>query len=281
MEHRRAAFYRLYAADDPDVASFWRQADTQIDEYSRGDFVHSLILATDEIIPDEPLPVYNRPPTPEPNLRSRQQRWARKLAKLLQLLRAVTPGGCQASRRIMFVGSDIEYLVICFGTGDVPCDYDLRWRLTELGIEYTTDSERGWRQHRRASDKVRLKAVTAARKLATMVDDDSHRAWLHELARDLEALPSMQDEHVAWLTSMSQKQGWWNWLIAAYAMTRYSGKDMDTPPLRHLDWATLARVIAGAKSVDEDDVAHALTTTRTDEDTLSVFLNNLHGLDAP
>ena len=281
LPHRRDAFYRLYFADDRDVRALWRNLSRQVENGMPRGFIMDLILATDAIVTDEPLPVYARPALEPLTLRTRAQRHARKLAELLQLLAAVTPPRCRAARsRIMLAGSDIEYLVIYFNIGAVPRDYDLRWQRQELGISYTSDSERGWRQHRRASDKVRRRTIRTARILADILAETKHHGWLLQLATDLDQLPDMHDEHAGWLTLMSQKHGWWNWLAAAYALTHAHVADEGWEALGPSDWATLARVITGTEDITPDDVAHALADLRANPAGVSEFLKNVHGIDA-
>jgi len=263
MEHRRSAFYRLYSANDADVRAMWRHAENSVAPEWRNAFILDLILATDSIFPEEALPVYGSPPSAEHRLRTREQRHARKLAKLLQLLRVVTPPRCKADKsRINEASCDVEYLIIFFDIGPVPRDYYLCWRMTELGVEYTMDSKRGWMQHRRASDLVRGKVVNAARTMAALPGATQHTEWLLTLADELEALPSMKAEHVDEIDLQSQKAGYLDWLAVAYSMTKSYSSSPEEETLRIVDWAVLARVVAGAGDVTPDDISHAISRIR-------------------
>lgn len=263
LEHRRAAFYRLYTADDADVRSMWKHTEASLNPEWRNAFLHDLILATDAVIPDEPLPAYESPTYPPPRLRTREQRHARKLAELLQLLRAVTPPRCAAAQsRVENAGTDVEALIIWFDIGQVPRDYDLRGEMTELAIEFTTDSKRGWVQHRRASDVVRAKAVKAARTLVALPGAAQRATWLMKLADELAALPRMQDEHAHDVELRQQKAGYQDWLRVAYCRTLDYAMTPGKSPLRIVDWATLACVVADAPTPMPDTIAHLLANLR-------------------
>lgn len=276
MEHRREAFYRLYTADDADVRAMWKYVETSIDPEFRAGFLSRLVLATDEIIPDTPLPVYGAPDYAPPRLRTREQRRARKLAEQLRLLNTVTPPRCKAyNSRVNHAASDIELLIIWFDISQVPHNPDRRWQLTELRIEYTRDSKRGWKQHRRASDILRQKVIKTARELAGLPGAKKRAAWLHTLAEDLAALPEMKDEHAADIALLGQKADYTDWVRVIHAeMDDYAASPL-TPALRHRDLATLANVITATPADDqmitEDDVAHAISTTAA-----AGFLNNPH-----
>lgn len=263
MDHRRAAFYRLYTANDVDVCAMWRHAGVCIAPEWRNAFLQTLIIATDAVIPDKPLPVYGSPKKNPPRLRTREQRHARKLAELLQLLRVVTPPRCKANQsRILNVGSDIEALIIWFDIGQVPYNYDLRWSKTELGIEFTTDSKRGWMQHRRASDLVRAKTIKTARTLATLPGATKRASWLVLLADELATLPSMDIECGGDIELRSQKAGYQDWLRYTYCETLNYAAVAGNPLLRMSDWATLARVVADAPDPSPDTIAHLLANLR-------------------
>lgn len=275
MAHRREAFYRLYTADDPAICEVWRYVDTSIARDERGAFLGDLILATDWICPDEPLPVYGAPIPffdPPSRLRTREQRKARKLAELLQLLRIVTPPDCAArTSSAINTGTHVESLIIYFNIGQVPAYYDQRWQLTELRVEYTYDSKRGWMQHRRASDRVRHKAIKSARKLAELPGAAKHAPWLCGLADALEALPTMEVEHSSDFWLLSQKASYLDWVRRVLRGLNDIAAHPHTPALRHSDLATLANVLTSPeRELTEDDIAHAVTA-------MAGFLNNLHG----
>lgn len=226
----------------------------------RAAFIHSAILATDEIVENEPLPIYGASHSPRSTLRTRRQRLARKLAEQIQLLAACTPPRCLARDVVMSqAGSVVEWLVIVFGIGQVPRDYDLRWRLARLGIEYTTSSKRGWVQHRRASDVVRHKVIELARTLLAEEGRGGKQLhWLAVFADALAALPSIDQEHAGDLMLVSQKAGYLDWFRPVYRESLHYSVTPGESPLSIAGWATLAGLVTNDPAINADDIAHAV-----------------------
>lgn len=262
LEHRRVAFYRLYCADDPNVSAMWAELDESLACDERAAFIHTVILAADAIIKDEPLPVYSLPSPPGPRLRTKTQRLARKFAEQVQLLRVCTPPRCEAKETVSsWAGVMVESLVVYFNIGETYQDHDQRWRVARLGIEYTTSSKRGWVQHRRASDVIRRKVIELGFSLISEIEISG--AQLHfaeELKRfvsDLRRLPDFKTEHGADLALDSQKSGYLDWFRHAYRETMHSSKVADQSPLCYAGWSTLASIVTGESDITRDDIAHA------------------------
>lgn len=264
LEHRKAAFYRLYETGDADAKAMWRELDARLQPDERSGFIHAAILGTDEICQDEPLPGYVVTQHEPPRLRTKTQRRARKLAELIQLWRACTPPRCAAyeTKASGKLGSIIELLVVAFHIGPVPLDYNLRWKTVRLGIEYTTDSKRGWMQHRRASDTVRAKLIETGRQLLALLADEQPGHWLSqnldELLQQLGNLPSMAEEHSDSVMLLSQKSSYLDWFRYVCVETRHAAIASETSPLSIEGWATLARIVTGDQDIDRGDIAHAV-----------------------
>lgn len=263
LDHRREAFYRLYLADDLNVRSMWVELDERLASDERGAFIHTIILATDENIKNEPLPVYSLPSPPAPRLRTRVKRLARKFAEQLQLLRVCTPPRCAAKEIVNRQSSSIvEALVIYFDIGEVYQDYDQRWRLTSLGIEYTTSSKRGWVQHRRASDTIRRKVIEVGHLLINEIKVTGqcfHFAdELSWFVSRMEQLPDLRSEHGDELILASQKSGYLDWFRYTYREALSASNVQGISPLSHAGWATLAGIITGDPDINPDDIAHAV-----------------------
>jgi len=259
MDHRREAFYRLYQAAGPDVAAMWAGLEQRLATEDRADFIYRAILATDEIVANEPLPIYGVTDHPRPTLRTSRQRLARKLAEQVQLLTACTPLRCIADTVVRNqAGSIVERLIIGFSIGQVPRDYDQRWRLSRLGIEYTTSSKRGWVQHRRASDLVRTKVVELARKLVAEEGGAADLRWLAAFADELASLPCLEKEHGGDLMLASQKAGYLDWFRPVYRESLHYSVTPGESPLSIAGWATLAVLMTNDPDINADDIAHAI-----------------------
>lgn len=241
----------------------WNDLAQRLEVAERRAFLHAVILATDEIIADEPLPVYQVPATPKPALRTRRQRLARRLAEQVQLLAACTPPRCTAARVIERRASvTVEQLIIAFGIGQVPQDYNQRWRLSRLNIEFTTSSKRGWVQHRRASDRVRAKVIDLARALlmenTKACPEDQINAVLVEFSDLLASLPDMDEEHRDDPALRSQKASYLDWFRLAYRESLHYSIEAGQSPLSLAGWATLAGLMANDPTINTDDIAHAV-----------------------
>lgn len=259
MDHRREAFYRLYQAAGPDVSAMWVGLEQRLATEDRAAFIYSAILATDEIVANEPLPIYGVSDHPGPALRTPRQRLARKLAEKVQLLTACTPLRCTAHAVVHSqAGSIVERLIIGFSIGQVPRDYDQRWRLARLGIEYTTSSKRGWVQHRRASDMVRTKVIELVRALVAKEGGAADLAWLAAFADELADLPCLDKEHGGDLMLASQKAGYLDWFRPVYRESLHYSVTPGESPLSIAGWATLAVLMTNDPDINADDIAHAI-----------------------
>lgn len=236
------------------MRQMWERADAFLNEFSRKEFIGTLIYSTDDAIPDEPIPLYPRSTkVKEQRLRSRTQTLARKLARQLRDLQNVTPGRCAAYKsRVMWLGSDIERLVICYQF-DLE-SFNLNLTRRKFGIEYTSTSKRGWIQHRRASDVARAKATGTARKLA-QISDKKNSQWLVALADGLDQLPLIEDEHGCQPEMRSNKTSWGDWLRVAHTGLQSVGGSDDF--LRHSDWGTIVHALFD-ELVTEERIGQAL-----------------------
>lgn len=250
--HRRNAFYRLFCTNSGGMMRVWQYADKiiVIDMEAKplpengGWFLHDLIYGSDNAIEDEPVRLYpNVLECKEQRRLSPEQSAARKVAKLLQLLFHVTPEDCFASTNCWF-GTEVEWLVIQFQIKIGPFDYNALHRVYNL--EYTSDSKRGWLQHRRAHDAIRLKTIDAIRKLARLSSDPSHSliVTLQCIADELGTWPDMEDEHGHQIDLVSNKAGWHDWLRYVYNEMLYAIEWGDARKnLNSSHWATLAETL--------------------------------------
>lgn len=251
--HRRNAFYRLFCTNSGGMMHVWQYADKiiVIDMEAKplpengGWFLHALIYGTDNTIEDEPVRLYPKVlECKEQRRLSPEQSAARKVAKLLQLLFHVTPRrDCSASANCWF-GTAVEWLVIEFQINLGPFDYNAMHRVYNL--EYTTDSKRGWLQHRRAHDAIRLKTIDAIHKLARLSSDPSHSliVTLQGIADELGTWPDMEDEHRHQIDLISNKAGWHEWLRYVYNEMLYAIEWGDARKnLKSSHWATLAETL--------------------------------------
>lgn len=254
LPHRRNAFYLLFCANNDGMRRVWEYADKIIvidmeakplPEDGRW-FLADLIYGTDNAIEDEPKPTYLYPKALECTEQRRlspEQSAARKVAKLLQSLFHVTPRDCSASTKCWF-GTTVEWLVIKFQIELGPFDYNAMHRVYNL--EYTTDSKRGWLQHRRAHDAIRLKTIDAIRKLARLSSDPSHSliVTLQGIADELGTWSDMEDEHSHQIDLVSNKAGWHDWLRYVYNEMLYAIEWGDARKnLMSSHWATLAETL--------------------------------------
>jgi hypothetical protein len=251
--HRHDAFYRLFCADNDGLRRMWRRADKVIvidmaarplPEDGRWFLGGALIYGTDTVIPDEkPL---RRPSVPKssPQRLNPEQRAARKAAHLLQCLFHVTPPDCYAGSKNRWFGATVEWLVIRYGFELGPFDYNRLDRVYDL--TYTTDSKRGWKQHRRAHDRIRHQVIAAIHRLLKMTCDPGNPliAECRQIADDLATWPDMETEHGHQIELRSQKAGWADWFRYAYdrwldALEWGEARGH----LRECDWATLAATL--------------------------------------
>lgn len=257
MPHRHDAFYRLLCSDDRGMRRMWEHVDRHVvDEWDRDAFLGVLIYSVDDAIEPERRPVYTRvPAAPAPRLRNPDQRQALKLARLLRELFIVTPARCAArtSPAIQHAGGTIERLVVAYALDLAPDDVNEIYR--RHGIEYGSDSKRGWIQRRRASDAVRRRVIEAAHKLAEIGRPQDHK-WLAELADDVQRLPDLETEHAGQPELRSQKSGWHDWLRVAHQGLR--GVGSADKCLRVVDWTALVRVLFDGVDVSEVRVGQVL-----------------------
>lgn len=254
LAHRRNAFYRLFCTNNDGMRRIWEYADEIIvidmkakplPEDGRW-FLSDLIYGTDNAIEDEPKPTYLYPKALECTEQRRlspEQSAARKVAKLLQLLFHVTPRDCSASTKCWF-GTTVEWLVIKFQIELGRFDYNAMHRIYNL--EYTEDSKRGWLQHRRAHDAIRLKTIDAIRKLAKLSSDqsDSLIVELQGIANELGAWTDTEYEHGHQTDLLSNKAGWHDWLRYVYnEMLDAIELGVARKNLKDCHWATLAETL--------------------------------------
>lgn len=257
MPHRRAAFYRLHCVEDRGMRRMWEYVDRHVlDCLDRDTLLGVLIYSMDDAFEDERRPLYSSPPAmPEKRLRDPAQRLANKLARLVRELRILTPPRCEASAAdvLQHVGGTVESLVIFYRFELSPVDVNEIYR--RHGIEYTSDSKRGWLQRRRASDAVRIRAIDAARKLA-QIGRPRDAGWLGKLAEDLQLLPDLKTEHAGQPELRSQKCGWPDWLRVAHRGLR--GVGTADQCLRVVDWTALVRALFDDVDVSEVRVGQVL-----------------------
>lgn len=257
MPHRRDAFYRLLCAEDRGMRRMWEHVDRHVLDYlDRDALLGVLIYSMDDAFEDERRPLYSSPPAlPEKRLRDPAQRQANKLARLVRELRIVTPPRCEAYRAdvLKYGGSTVERLVIVYRFDLAPVDVNEIYR--RHGIEYTSDSKRGWLQRRRASDAVRSRAIEAACKLAE-IGRPLDAGWLGQLAEDLQRLPDFKTEHAGQPELRSQKCGWPDWLRVAHRGLRGVGTTDEC--LRVVDWTALVRTLFDDVDVSEVRVGQVL-----------------------
>ncbi len=253
MPHRRDAFNRLFSAQDRGMRRMWEHVDRHvINNWDRDTFIGILIYSIDDAIEPERRPVYSRPPAePKARLRDPTQRLARKLALLLRELFIVTPPRCEAASR-HYCGT-VEHLMITYDF-DLALD-DLGEIYRRHGIEYTSDSKRGWLQRRRASDTVRGRVIEAARKLAE-IGRPQDVGWLDHLAENLQRLPDLKTEHGNLPELRSQKCGWPDWLRVAHRGLRGVGTSGEC--LRVVDWTALVRALFDDVDVSEVRIGQVL-----------------------
>lgn len=257
MPRRRDAFYRLLCANDRGMRRMWEHVDRHVvDDLDRDAFLGVLIYSVDDAIEPERRPLYSSPPAmPEKRLRDPAQRLARKLARLLRELFIVTPPRCEAltAEAVKYTGGTVERLVIFYHFELEPDDVNEIYR--RHGIEYTSDSKRGWLQRRRASDTVRSRVIEAARKLAS-IGRPRDAGWLSEIADDLQRLPDFETEHAGQPELRSHKCGWPDWLRVAHQGLRYVSTTDEC--LRVVDWTALVRALFDDVDVSEVRVGQVL-----------------------
>jgi len=277
MPHRRAAFYRLLCAEKNNrgMRKMWEHVDRRMPQATRvylepsesrpypvtnldleaEAFIGALIYSTDDALEDEPRPVYPlSPDAADARLRDPAQRLAPKLARLFRELRIVTPPRCAArSAPALQVISTVDRLVIGYRFDLAPDDVNEIYR--RHGIEFTSDSKRGWLQRRRASDAVRCRVIEAARRLAE-IGRPQDAGWLAALADDLLRLPDYRTEHAHQPELRSNKCGWPDWLRVAHRDLHGVGEQENC--LRIVDWAALVRVLFDDVDVSEVRIGQVL-----------------------
>lgn len=257
MPHRRDAFYRLLCVEDRGMRRMWEHVDRHdLDYLDRDALLGVLIYSMDDALEDERRPLYSSPPAmPEKRLRDPAQRQANKLARLVCELRIVTPPRCEAYRAdvLQYGGSTVERLVIFYRFNLAPADVNEIYR--RHGIDYTSDSKRGWLQRRRASDAVRSRVIEAACKLAE-IGRPLDAGWLGQLAENLQRLPDFKTEHAGQPELRSQKCGWADWLRVAHRGLRGVGTSDEC--LRVVDWTALVRALFDDVDVSEVRVGQVL-----------------------
>lgn len=269
LPHRREAFYRLFCTENDGMRGMWRRADqiVIIDPTAKpipddgSDFLSFLIYGMDIAFEDEPVRVYPAVARPESAGRLRpDQSAARKVAHLLRLLFHVTPPDCYARNRRWF-GPDIEWLVIRYGIQIGSADFNAMNRVYKLS--YTTDSKRGWVQHRRAHDQIRRKAIEAIHRLVKLSADPAHELTqrMSEIADELASWPDTDKEHGHQIDRLSNKAGWPDWLRYAHdrilseiVLGELRGR------LRNRDWAALVMTLFDIP-VGEDQIAQVVRET--------------------
>jgi hypothetical protein len=257
MPHRRDAFYRLFCAEDRGMRRMWEHVDRHVLDYlDRDALLGVLIYSVDSANDDERRPAYTRTPAkPEPRLRDPAQRLARKLARLLRELFIVTPPRCvaKAAYVVQHTGGTVDRLVIAYDFGLALDDVGEIYR--RHGIEYTSDSKRGWLQRRRASDAVRSRVIKAAHKLAK-IGRAQDTDWLGQIVEELQRLPDYKTEHAGQPELRSQKCGWPDWLRVAHRGLRGVGTDDEC--LRVVDWTALVRALFDDVDVSEVRIGQVL-----------------------
>lgn len=260
MPHRRAAFYRLLCSNDRGMRRMWEHVNGHVAEDwdDAASFLTTLIYSMDDALEDERRPLYSSlPAIPEKRLRDPAQRQAKKLARLVRELRIVTPPRCEAcaADALKYSGSTVERLVIFYHFELAPADVNEIYR--RHGIEYTSDSKRGWLQRRRASDAVRSRVIEAACKLAE-IGRPRDAGWLWQIAEDLQRLPDFKTEHAGQPELRSQKCGWHDWLRVAHRDLQGGFGSWAAESLRVVDWTALVRTLFDDVDVSEVRVGQVL-----------------------
>lgn len=239
LQHRGEAFFRLFSSADRDMIEVWARVPgfEALRTPKPARFVDCLILATDatmQVPLDSVTPARDEP---QPRLRSKEQRLARKLGALLselQLLMPATTIDGQVRDHAHWFGEERETLSREFAV-DIP-PTNLRIAQEKYGITEVADSKRGYIQHRRAADSICARAKAVASSLNTCRPAD----WLISLIRELEMWPQFEDEKTVQPLLFSQKATWADWLTQASLMLAES---YEKPFLRLKDWQVLVGLL--------------------------------------
>lgn len=248
MPHRKKAFYCLLTDSSKDMCQMWKRADGFCSsDWDQASFIGTLIYSTDDTILPEKYSYLPKPDSvKKQRLRDPKQTLARKLARQLRDLRAVTPSRCAADKSRVKSLLDVDQILYRYDIALEP--FNPMLTLRKFGIEHTSTSKRGWIQHRRASDTIRAQVIDTARKLAQM-SDEKNSIWLVKLADELDLLPSMKNEHKHQPEMKSNKTSWGDWLRGAHHGLRNIGTSDDF--LRHSDWAAIVQAIFDKTVTDE------------------------------
>ncbi|MDY0328913.1 MAG: hypothetical protein RBR52_00270 [Thiomonas sp.] len=195
--------------------------------------------------PEIALPHDLRPSQRAP--RDRQATLSRRLLKNLRILWSLAPRESRAASQpyVRLYSATIERLAAAF---DAAREADrLPWATDAAAAHLVTHqrwSHLGWRQHRRAVDRLRPLIARDARLLAILAPQ--HMGWLERAACLIEALPSAAQEHENWI-ELAPKASALLWARSLDAAMYHSDAQPQCAPgyLRWDDFATLAGLLFG------------------------------------
>jgi hypothetical protein len=258
LPHRREAFYRLFCTQSADMQSMWTQADRRIREECelRGwqldpeyrYFLWRIILLTDATVPPEKYPFDRRAQKGDPTrLRDPAQNLARKLACQMRELWHIAPTRTISGVPLVkhWPGPIIDALAAGFCFRMPVVDYHSAYGVFQRNnIEFTQTSKRGWVEHARAAERLRIKISTNANSLVDKYGlriPASIRLELNEYVRALDNAPLLEDIAAVEVELASQKASWADWLRTIHA--RYAEDGELGNILRYCDWAAIATAL--------------------------------------
>lgn len=181
--------------------------------------------------------------------RNPQATLARRLLKNLRILWYLAPAESRAASQpyVRLYSGAIENLAAAF---DAAREADrLPWAPAAAAAHLVTHqrwTHLGWRQHRRAVDRLRPLIARDARALAAIAP--SHTSWLERVACWIDALPAAEYEHDGWI-EMAPKASALLWARALDAAMYCSRERPECAAgyLRWVDFATIAETLFGPK----------------------------------
>lgn len=179
--------------------------------------------------------------------RDPQATLARRLLKNLRILWYIAPAESRAASQpyVRLYSGAIENLAAAF---DAAREADrLPWAPAAAAAHLVTHqrwTHLGWRQHRRAVDRLRPLIARDARTLAAIAPP--HAGWLERVACWIEAIPAAECEHEGWI-EMEPKASALLWARALDAAMYRSREQPQCAAgyLRWVDFAAIAETLFG------------------------------------
>lgn len=194
------------------------------------------------------LPTDPRPKRPTP--RDPQATLARRLLKNLRTLWYLAPRESRAASQpyVQLYSSAIENLAAAFDAAREAAR--LPWAPAAAAAHLVTHrrwTHLGWRQHRRAVDRLRPLIARDARILASV--EPGNASWLERVACWIEAIPAAEWEHAGWI-EMEPKASALLWARALDAAMCHSREPAECAAgyLRWVDFAVISETLFGTNS---------------------------------